>query len=114
MQITTVEAAEQNLVTKVYPVGDLVVPIMQLGGMGGGMGGAMGAPLTPLTSLRASLTGGQPAQYAQNVRCAQPYQHQQPTAMAYHATVQPPSTAGQFSRRTGASWQGVAGARLST
>ena len=84
------------------------------GGMGGGMGGAMGAPLTPLTSLRASLTGGQPAQYAQNVRCAQPYQHQQPTAMAYHPTVQPPSTAGQFSRRTGASWQGVAGARLST
>ena len=41
MQITTVEAAEQNLVTKVYPVGDLVVPIMQLGGMGG-MGGGMG------------------------------------------------------------------------
>ena len=42
MQITSQEAAEENLVTKVYPVGDLVVPIMQLGGgmgMGGGMGG---------------------------------------------------------------------------
>ncbi|WP_158222624.1 VWA domain-containing protein, partial [Rhodopirellula sp. MGV] len=31
MQITTVEAAEENLVTKVYPVGDLVVPIVNLG-----------------------------------------------------------------------------------
>ncbi|MCA9138154.1 MAG: hypothetical protein KDB00_15390, partial [Planctomycetales bacterium] len=39
MQITTLEAAEDNLVTKVYPVGDLVVPIIQLGG--GGMGGGM-------------------------------------------------------------------------
>ena len=36
MQITSTEAAEENLVTKVYPVGDLVDPIMQLGG---GMGG---------------------------------------------------------------------------
>ncbi|WP_442506972.1 hypothetical protein SH528x_005850 [Novipirellula sp. SH528] len=44
MQITTQEAAEENLVTKVYPVGDLVVPVMQLGGggMGGGQGGGMG------------------------------------------------------------------------
>ncbi len=45
MQITTIEAAEQNLVNKVYPVGDLVVPIIQLGGgggMGGGGGGGMG------------------------------------------------------------------------
>ncbi|KAA5547347.1 VWA domain-containing protein [Roseiconus nitratireducens] len=45
MQITTIEAAEDNLVTKVYPVGDLVVPIVSLGGggMGGGMmGGGMG------------------------------------------------------------------------
>jgi hypothetical protein len=41
MQITTIEAAEQNLVNKVYPVGDLVVPIIQLGGGGGG-GGGMG------------------------------------------------------------------------
>ncbi|MEM1069110.1 MAG: hypothetical protein AAGI63_09460, partial [Planctomycetota bacterium] len=44
MQITTIEAAEQNLINKVYPVGDLVVPIIQLGGGGGmgGMGGGMG------------------------------------------------------------------------
>ena len=41
MQITTVEAAEQNLVNKVYPVGDLVVPVIQLGG-GGGQGGQGG------------------------------------------------------------------------
>ena len=45
MQITTRDVAEENLITKVYPVGDLVVPIIQLGGMGGGgggMGGGMG------------------------------------------------------------------------
>ena len=42
MQITTTTEAENNLVTKVYPVGDLVVPIFS-GGMGGGMmGGGMG------------------------------------------------------------------------
>ncbi|MEL6108777.1 MAG: VWA domain-containing protein, partial [Planctomycetota bacterium] len=41
MQITTTEAAEDNLVTKVYPVGDLVVPIINLGG-GGGAGGGGG------------------------------------------------------------------------
>ena len=40
LQITTPDAAETNLVTKVYPVGDLVVPVIQLGG--GGMGGGMG------------------------------------------------------------------------
>lgn len=42
MQITTIEAAEENRVTKVYPVGDLVVPILQLGGGGGGGGGGIG------------------------------------------------------------------------
>ncbi|MFK8113794.1 MAG: VWA domain-containing protein [Rubripirellula sp.] len=42
MQITTVEQAEQNLINKVYPVGDLVVPILQLGGGGGMGGGGMG------------------------------------------------------------------------
>lgn len=44
MQITTPERAEENLVTKVYPVGDLVVPIVQLGGggQGGGIGGGQG------------------------------------------------------------------------
>ena len=41
MQITTVEVAEENLVNKVYPVGDLVVPLIS-GGAGGGMGGGMG------------------------------------------------------------------------
>ena len=42
MQITTIEAAEENRVTKVYPVGDLVVPILQLGGAGGAGGGIGG------------------------------------------------------------------------
>jgi len=36
-----VAEAEENLVRKVYPVGDLVVPIVNMGGMGG-MGGGMG------------------------------------------------------------------------
>lgn len=40
--ITTQEEAESKLVTKVYPVGDLVLPIgMMGGGMMGGMGGGM-------------------------------------------------------------------------
>lgn len=42
MQITTPERAEENLVTKVYPVGDLVVPVIQLGGGQGGQGGGQG------------------------------------------------------------------------
>jgi hypothetical protein len=49
LQITTPEDAESpdNMVTKVYNVGDLVVPIQQnnqfgIGGLGGGMGGMMG------------------------------------------------------------------------
>jgi Mg-chelatase subunit ChlD len=48
MQITTPEDAESQLITKVYPVGDLVIPIMSggggmgMGGMMGGMGGGMG------------------------------------------------------------------------
>jgi len=60
LQITTPDDAESQLVTKVYPVGDLVVPIGinsnlfglggvggmnggggMMGGMGGGMGGGM-------------------------------------------------------------------------
>src|SRR5262245_17397750 len=44
LQITTPEDAESQLITKVYPVGDLVVPPINFGGggMGGGMvGGAM-------------------------------------------------------------------------
>jgi hypothetical protein len=56
LQITTPEEAEANLVTKVYPVGDLVLPISSqaganpfalggglggMGGFGGGLGGGM-------------------------------------------------------------------------
>jgi hypothetical protein len=42
--ITTTEEVEQELVTKVYPVADLVVPIenVQIGGQGGGIGGGGG------------------------------------------------------------------------
>jgi hypothetical protein len=48
LQITSEEKASEQLVTKVYPVGDLVVPIRSgmmgggMGGMGGGMMGGMG------------------------------------------------------------------------
>jgi uncharacterized membrane protein YgcG len=43
MQITTIEKAEQNLINKVYPVGDLVIPITSGGGgQGGGRGGGGG------------------------------------------------------------------------
>src|SRR5205823_11644901 len=44
LQITTPEDAESQLITKVYPVGDLVIPPVNMGGgMGGGMmGGMMG------------------------------------------------------------------------
>ena len=45
LQITTPDRAENTLVTKVYPVADLVLPIQSMGGMGGmmgGMGGMMG------------------------------------------------------------------------
>ena len=51
MKITTIIAAEEKLSTRVYPVGDLVIPVlsgrmasMMLGGMGSmsGMGGMMG------------------------------------------------------------------------
>ncbi len=42
--ITTKERADSELVTKAYPVADLVIPIrsMSMGGMGGGMMGGMG------------------------------------------------------------------------
>ena len=42
--ITSKEKAEasENLLRKVYPVGDLVVPVISGGGMMGGMGGGMG------------------------------------------------------------------------
>jgi len=41
MKITTQDYADQRLFTRVYPVGDLVIPIMS-GGMMGGMGMGMG------------------------------------------------------------------------
>ncbi|MEQ8786790.1 MAG: hypothetical protein RIC55_10850 [Pirellulaceae bacterium] len=57
LQITTTDRAAENLITKVYPVGDLVLPISNqaganpfllggglggMGGFGGGLGGGMG------------------------------------------------------------------------
>ena len=42
LQITTPEDAESQLITKVYPVGDLVVPVMSGGGGMFGLGGMMG------------------------------------------------------------------------
>ena len=44
LMITSKDKAEETLVTKVYPVGDLVMPINSMGGMMGGgmMGGGMG------------------------------------------------------------------------
>ncbi|MCE9544987.1 MAG: VWA domain-containing protein [Planctomycetia bacterium] len=43
LMITTKEGAQQNLVTKVYPVGDLVVPISYNFAGAGGFGGGAGA-----------------------------------------------------------------------
>ncbi|MCA9086106.1 MAG: hypothetical protein KDA81_18740, partial [Planctomycetaceae bacterium] len=44
MMITTLSKAESddNLVTRVYPVADLVIPPVQLGGGGGQLGGGRG------------------------------------------------------------------------
>lgn len=43
LQITTPEKAEEQLITKVYPVGDLVIPVISGGGQfGGGGGGGFG------------------------------------------------------------------------
>jgi hypothetical protein len=58
--ITTPEEAESELVTKVYPVGDLVLPITSGMGMGGGMGGGFFAvedDLTPGAKKAAAITG---------------------------------------------------------
>ena len=52
LQVTTVEEAEANPVTKVYPVGDLVVPIISGLGGGGGIGGIGGG------GLGGALNGG--------------------------------------------------------
>lgn len=42
MKITTQETAEEKTTTRVYPVGDLVIPIQTFGGGGGGLGGGGG------------------------------------------------------------------------
>ena len=43
--ITTIEKANETLKVKVYPVADLVLPIINLGGLGGGGGGLGGGGL---------------------------------------------------------------------
>ncbi len=42
LEITSTDSADADPINKVYPVGDLVVPPMPMGGMMGGMGGGMG------------------------------------------------------------------------
>ena len=42
MYITTIVDADETLTTRVYPVGDLVIPISSGGGLGGGAGGGLG------------------------------------------------------------------------
>ena len=58
LQITTTDAAGDNLVNKVYPVGDLVVPIIQMGGMGGMGGGMMGGMGGGMGGMGGGMGGG--------------------------------------------------------
>ena len=63
MQITTPEKAEARLLTKVYPVGDLVIPIISggggmMGGMGGGMMGGMGGGMGGMGGGMGGMGGG--------------------------------------------------------
>src|SRR6476620_6730033 len=55
LQITTPEDAESQLITKVYPVGDLVIPI---GGGGGGMMGGMGGMMGGMGMGGGGMGGG--------------------------------------------------------
>lgn len=60
LMITTPEEAESELITKVYPVADLVLPVaIQLGGgmMGGGMGG-MGGGMGGMGGGMGGMGGG--------------------------------------------------------
>ncbi|MEX1040866.1 MAG: hypothetical protein WDZ51_09565 [Pirellulaceae bacterium] len=60
LMITTPEEAESELITKVYPVADLVLPVaVQLGGgmMGGGMGG-MGGGMGGMGGGMGGMGGG--------------------------------------------------------
>jgi len=61
--ITTPEEAESKLVTKVYPVGDLVIPIQSgmMGGMMGGMGGMGGGLFAVEDDLSLGVKKGQAA-----------------------------------------------------
>jgi hypothetical protein len=57
LQITTTEVTEENLITKVYPVGDLVIPILG-GGMGGMMGGMGGMGMMGGMGGMGGMMGG--------------------------------------------------------
>jgi tetratricopeptide (TPR) repeat protein len=56
--ITTQEEAEAKLVTKVYPVGDLVLPIGMMQSMGGGMMGGMGGGMMGGGMMGGGMGGG--------------------------------------------------------
>ena len=60
LQITTQERAGSSLVTKVYPVGDLVLPIQSGIGLGGGMmgGGMMGGGMMGGGMMGGGMGGG--------------------------------------------------------
>ena len=62
LKITTPEEAENELLTKVYPVADLVLPILSgsggmgmMGGMGGGMMGGRGGGISASRGVRGNL-----------------------------------------------------------
>ncbi len=62
--ITTQDKAESELVTKAYPVADLVIPVQSMGGMGGGMmgggmmGGGMGGGMGGMGGGMGGMGGG--------------------------------------------------------
>jgi hypothetical protein len=66
MKITTSASAADKLSTRVYPVGDLVIPIITprggmgmmggMGGMRGGMGGGMGGGM--MGGMGGGMMGG--------------------------------------------------------
>ena len=67
MKITTTQAAGDKLSTRVYPVGDLVIPIITpragMGGMGmmggmGGMRGGMGGGMMAVGGMGGGMMGG--------------------------------------------------------
>jgi hypothetical protein len=59
LKITTPEEADSQLLTKVYPVADLVMPITSgMGGMMGGMGGMMGGGMGGMGGMMGGGMGG--------------------------------------------------------